>query len=52
MSYLFATNRITVQSLGNISGRISIRNTVKICSRKSFGKKRSSLMALVLYEEQ
>lgn len=40
MPYLFATKRITVQSFGNISGRISIRNTVKICSRKSFGKKK------------
>lgn len=42
MPYLFATKRITVQSFGNISGRISIRNTVKICSKKSFERKRSS----------
>lgn len=37
-SYLLATKRITVQSFGNISGRINIRNTVNICSRKSLDK--------------
>lgn len=38
MPYLLATKRITVQSFGNISGRINIRNTVNICSRKSLEK--------------
>ena len=38
-SYLLATRRMTVQSLGNISGRINIRKTVKICSKKSLDKK-------------
>lgn len=37
-SYLLVTNRITVQSLGNISGRIRILKTVKIWRRKSWNK--------------
>lgn len=36
MAYLLVTNRMTVQSLGNISGRTRILNTVKICRRKSW----------------
>lgn len=33
---MLVTSRMTVQSLGNISGLIRIRNTVKICRRKSW----------------